>query len=161
LRDKRFIAEHRAGSLSSAEHHDLALWASDCAEHVLPYYNGHSADDRPHRAIKLARSWANGQLSVGGARDAAFGAHDAARNVTNKSASAAARSAGHAVATAHMADHSLQAAKYALKAVKEAGGSVEAEQVWQNEQLPNSVRELVLSALNHPFNGLLLPKSSI
>jgi hypothetical protein len=144
LRDKRFIAEHRGGPLSSADHRDLALWASGCAEHVLPLFSEHSSDDRPQHAIKMARAWASGQLSVGGARDAAFAAHDAARSEKNKSAAAAARSAGHAVATAHMADHSLRAAKYALKAVEEAGESVEAERAWQNEQLTDSVRGLIV-----------------
>jgi hypothetical protein len=148
LRDKRFIAIHRGGSLSSAEHHDLVAWASDCAEHVLPLLYEHSSDDRPHHAIERARAWAKGQISVGDARKAAFGAHGAARNVKNKSASAAARATGHAVATAHMADHCLQAATYALKAVQEAGLSVEAERAWQIERLPDDVRDLVLSALD-------------
>jgi hypothetical protein len=45
-----------------------------------------------------------------------------------------------------MADHSLGAALYALKAVKAAGGLIDAERRWQNEQLPVNVRTLVLSA---------------
>jgi hypothetical protein len=45
-----------------------------------------------------------------------------------------------------MADHSLGPAWYGLRAVKAAGGSVEAERTWQNEQLPPAIKELVLSA---------------
>jgi N-methylhydantoinase B/oxoprolinase/acetone carboxylase alpha subunit len=59
---------------------------------------------------------------------------------------AVARSVGHAVATAHMADHSPGSADYALKAVKSAGLSIEAERQWQDEQLPEEIRELVLSS---------------
>jgi hypothetical protein len=69
-----------------------------------------------------------------------------AREWANPVAVAAARAVGQAVATVHMADHSLGAAEYALKAVKAAGGSVELERTWQDEQLPAEVRELVLSA---------------
>jgi hypothetical protein len=45
-----------------------------------------------------------------------------------------------------MADHSLGAAWYALKATKSAGGSVDAERRWQDDQLLPEVRELVMSA---------------
>ena len=62
-----------------------------------------------------------------------------------------ARVAGHAVATAHMADHELGAAAYAIKAVRlaspesEAMAAGERECRWQREQLPDAIRELVLS----------------
>ena len=46
-----------------------------------------------------------------------------------------------------MADHSLGASTYALKAVSATGASAEAERAWQVEQLPDEVRELVLSGL--------------
>ncbi|MBD2020400.1 hypothetical protein H6F43_09390 [Leptolyngbya sp. FACHB-36] len=150
MRDRRFIATQRGGSLSSTEHRDLISWAADCAERALPLFNEHSLDDRPYDAIERARAWAKGQLSIGDAREAAFAAHDAARSVRNKSTAAAARATGHAVATAHMADHCLQAAAYALKAFQEAGVSIEAERAWQLERLPDNVRELVLSALGLP-----------
>jgi hypothetical protein len=69
--------------------------------------------------------------------------------MTNKSATAAARAAGHAVATAHMADHCLGAALYALKAVEATGAAADVERVWQMQQLPNQVWELVVSALEN------------
>lgn len=95
----------------------------------------------------MAQAWAQGGTTVGDARKAAVGAHAAARAVTSPSAIAAARAAGHAVATAHMADHSLGASTYALKAVSATGASAEAERAWQVEQLPDELRELVLSGL--------------
>ena len=84
------------------------------------------------------------------ARKAAFAAHDAAKS-SNGAASQAARAAGHAVATAHMADHELGASAYAIKAVREASekaSAIEAgnkERQWQRDQLPESIRGLVLS----------------
>jgi uncharacterized protein GlcG (DUF336 family) len=70
----------------------------------------------------------------------------AAREASTPSAIAVARSVGHAVATAHMADHSLGAALYALKAAKSAGRSAEAERRWQDDRLPSTIRDLVLTA---------------
>jgi hypothetical protein len=150
MRDERFIAVHRGGSLELDAHRLLALWAADCAGRVLPLLTASGADDRPQRAVDAARSWARGELSVGAAREAAFGAHAAARSAAGAAASAAARSAGHAAATAHMADHALQAAGYALKAVYAAGMSAEAERFWQDDRLPESIRSLVLSARQYP-----------
>lgn len=147
MRNKDFIAKHRGGPLSKENHILLILWAADCAEHVLSVFTNVSSDNRPQEALRLAREWANGNISVGEARNAAFAAHDAAREVknTNKAACEAARSAGHAVATAHMADHSLQAARYALKAIKENSLSVNDELEWQNKHLPGEIKELVLN----------------
>jgi hypothetical protein len=148
MRDRRFVAVHRGGPLTLATHRLLAAWAADCAEHVLSLFEECSSDDRPQRAIAMARAWARGEVSVGDARKAAVEAHAAARDTTSKVASAAARAAGHAVATAHMADHCLGASLYARKAVEAAGASADAERAWQVEQLPEEVRELIVSALD-------------
>ena len=107
MRDKRFVAEHRGGPLSTHEHRLLALWAADCAEHVLSTVWKDDNDQRPLDAIRQARAWARGEFSAGEARKAAVAAHAAARESQDDAATAAARAAGHAVATAHMADHSL------------------------------------------------------
>ncbi len=132
-------------------HRLLASWAADCAEHVLPLFTAkYPQDDRPGRAIEIARAWSRGEASVGEAREAAFAAHAAARS-TSDAAREVARAAGHAVATAHMADHELGAAAYAIKAVRLASADPEAmaagarECRWQREQLPEAIRELVLS----------------
>jgi hypothetical protein len=149
MRDRRFVAVHRGGPLQMVKHRLLAAWAADCAEHVLSLFEACSSDDRPQRAVEMAKSWARGEVSVGDARKAAVGAHAAARDVTSKSASAVARAAGHAVATAHMADHCLGASAYALKAVEATGASADVERAWQVEQLPDEVRELIVSALGN------------
>lgn len=147
MRDRRFVAVHRGGPLDLAKHRLLAAWAAACAERVLSLFKACSSDDRPQRAIDIARAWARGEVRVGDAQKAAVAAHAAAREAASKSATAAARAAGHAVATAHMADHSLGAAMYALKAVEAAGASGDNERAWQVEQLPDAVRELIVSAL--------------
>ena len=151
-RDPRFVAVHRGGLLDVATHRLLASWAADCAEHVLPLFTAeHPDDDRPLRAIQVARAWARGEATVGEAREAAFAAHAAARSATDAAAREVARAAGHAVATAHMADHELGAAAYAIKAVRLASPSADAmaagerECRWQRERLPKAIRELVLS----------------
>ena len=151
MRDRRFVAVHRGGPLDVAKHRLLAAWAADCADHVLALFKECSADDRPRRAIEIARAWARGEVSVGAAQKASLGAHAAARDVTGQSASAtaAARAAGHAVATAHAADHCLGASSYALKAVEATGASAELERAWQVEHLPDEVRELVVSAFEN------------
>src|SRR4051794_28167905 len=149
MRDRRFIAAHRGGPLTQGEHHLLSTWAADCAEHVLPLFVAHSADDdRPARAVETARAWAKCGVRVGVAQKAAVAAHAGARAANDPAAVAAARAAGHAAATAHFAEHSLGAALYALKAVAAAGGSVREERAWQIERIPPEGRELVASALN-------------
>jgi hypothetical protein len=151
-RDPRFVAVHRGGLLDEATHRLLASWAADCAEHVLPLFaTKYPEDDRPARAIEMARAWSRGETTVGDAREAAFAAHAAARSATDEAAREVARASGHAVATAHMADHELGAAAFAIRAVRLASPPSEAmaagarECRWQLEQLPEAIRELVLS----------------
>jgi len=146
MRDRRFVAEHRGGPLSKREHQLLARWAADCAEHVFSKHWKYTKDPRPLDAVRQARAWADGKISVGDARKAAVAAHAAARESIDAAATAIARSAGHAVATAHAADHSMGAAWYALKAAKLSGLDVTRERLWQDHQLPDSVRDLILSA---------------
>jgi hypothetical protein len=135
-------------------HRLLAHWAAACAEHLLPLVSRkHPEDDRPRRAIEAARAWSRGEITVAQARTASVDAHAAARDASDDEARAVARACGHAVATAHMADHALGAAYYAVKAIRLSSSTDEAatagrqEHQWQREQLPEAVRELVLSAL--------------
>jgi hypothetical protein len=149
-RDLRFVAVHRGGSLELDRHRQLALWAADCAEHVLPLFSRHRPhDERPRLAIETARAWAAGEVNVGAARTASVAAHTAARETTDTAARESARAAGHAVATAHMADHSLGPVWYGVRAVRASSGieAAERERTWQLDQLPPEIRELVLSAL--------------
>ena len=52
----------------------LALWAADCAEHVLPFFEEkHPQDDRPRKAIEAARARVRGEIPCGAARAGAVG----------------------------------------------------------------------------------------
>ena len=148
MRDKRFVAEHRGGPLKKEQHYQLMIWASECAENVLPLF-GETIDERLQNALLTAKEWAKGNASVGDAMKASVAAHTVARESSHPTSVAVARSVGQAVATAHMADHSLGAAWYALKAVKNAGKSIDAERRWQDEQLPSEIKDLILTARKH------------
>ena len=149
-RDPRFITVRRGGTLQDSDHHLLAVWAADCAQHVLHFFEETQPDDdRPHRAIESARAWARGEITMTQARTAAGHAMGAAR-VMRGAAREAAYAAGQAAAVAHVAAHELGAAAYAIRAARAAAGEnerVEAghlECQWQRAQLPNEIRDLVL-----------------
>jgi hypothetical protein len=149
-RDPRFITIRRGGTLSDSDHHLLALWAADCAEHVLHYFEAVRPDDpRPRHAIEQARAWVRGEVSMSESRTSAGHANGAARDLGG-AARAAAYAAAQAAAVAHVAAHELGAAAYAIKAVRAAAPKGEAEAAgrrecqWQRDQLPEAIRELVL-----------------
>lgn len=96
--------------LDKREHRSLVLWAADCAERALPYFEEkYPKDNRPRNAVEAGRAWVRGEIATGETR--------AARNADQAAARAAARAAGHAAATAHVAGH---AASYAVTATTEA-----------------------------------------
>ena len=149
-RDPRLVTVRRGGTLTDADHRILAMWAADCAQHVLHLFEQtQPSDDRPRRAIEQARAWARGEIRMTQARTAAFAAHAAARE-TFGAAKEAARAAAHAVAVAHVAAHELGAAAYAIRAARAATPEDEQEVAgrlecrWQRAQLPSEIRELVL-----------------
>jgi len=58
------------------DHGSLALWAADCAEHVLPHFEEkRPGDARPRRAIEAGCAWARGGMKMSEARAAAFAAY--------------------------------------------------------------------------------------
>jgi hypothetical protein len=151
MRDKRFVAEHRGGTLTKTNHRKLMRWGRLCAEHGLTLVEP-DLDARLVHALGVAEAWETGEIRVGEAQKAAVSAHAAARESTNSVFTAVARAIGHAVATAHMADHSLGGALYVLKAIKLAGGTVENEKEWQINQLqslglPPGLVDLILETL--------------
>ena len=150
IRDPRFITLRRGGTLRDEDHHLLAIWAADCAQHVLHHFEQRRPDDdRPRRAIELGRSWARGEVNMTRARTAAGHANAAARDLSG-AARYAAFAAGQAAAVAHVAAHELGAAAYAIRAVRAAAAEGESERAgqlecrWQRDQLPKEIRELVL-----------------
>jgi hypothetical protein len=149
-RDPRFITVRRGGTLRDDDHRLLAIWAADCAQHVLLFFEEMQPnDDRPRRAIELTRAWARGEISMTQSRTAAGHAMGAAR-VMRGAAREAAFAAGQAAAVAHVAAHELGAAAYAIRAARAAAdepgrdlaGRLECQ--WQRTQLPREIRDLVL-----------------
>jgi hypothetical protein len=150
VRDPRFITVRRGGTLEDKDHRLLALWAADCAEHVLHHFEeARPKDDRPRRAIDLGRAWARGEVTWWEARTAAGHANAAARDQRGSSRHAA-YAAGQAAAVGHVAAHELGAAAYAIRAEQAAAADGEGKAAgrlecrWQRAQLPDEIRELVL-----------------
>ena len=130
--------------VAATDQRTLAVWAIDCAERVMPYFEqAYPEDGRPRQALDTLKTWiATGKFRMAVIRKASLGAHAAARDVGEDSpARSAARAAGQAVATAHVHTHAPGAALYALQAIhraatpEEAGAAVAAERVWQRERL--------------------------
>ena len=146
-RDPRLITIRRGGTLQDADHYLLAVWAADCAQHVLHFFEeAQPLDGRPRQSIELARAWARGEITMTQTRS---DANAAAREVSG-AAKEAAHAAAQAAAVAHVAAHELGAAAYAIRAVRagtskdkrDEAGRLECQ--WQRTQLPEKIRELVL-----------------
>jgi len=136
--------------MSHDGHHLLAVWAADCAEHVLGLFEAERPDDdRPRRAIELGRAWARGEVSWWDARAAGGHANAAARDLRG-AARHAAYAAGQAAAVGHVAAHELGAAAYTIRAVQAAAAPADASEAgraecrWQRARLPEAIRDLVL-----------------
>ena len=130
--------------VKKTDHKTLAVWAIDCAERVLPYFEEkYPEDHRPRNAIETLQTWINtGVFKMAVIRQASLASHAAAREVgEDNAARSAARAAGQAVATAHVPTHSMGAAIYALQAIYRATNSSDAdaavakEREWQYQHL--------------------------
>lgn len=151
VRDPRLVTVRRGGSLTDADHRRLALWAAECAEHVIGLFEAVAPDDpRPRQAIEATRSWVRGELAMMATRAAGGHAMGAARPLRG-AARFAAYAAGQAACVAHVPEHDLGAAAYAIKAVRasappaEAVAAGRAECAWQRDRLPSEIRALVLT----------------
>ena len=126
---------------SKANHKTVALWAIDCAERVMPYFEEiYPQDHRPRHAIETLKTWIDtGIFTMAGIRKASLDSHAAARDVGEDSAArSAARAAGQAVATAHVPRHAYGAAIYAQQAIYRSTNVldvVERERNWQYQHL--------------------------
>jgi hypothetical protein len=150
VRDPRLVTVRRGGTLEDDDHRLLAVWAADCAQHVLHHFEkARRGDDRPRRAIDMGRAWARGEITMTQARSAGGHANAAARELSG-AARHAAYAAGQAAAVAHVAAHELGAAAYAIKAARAASPEGERDEAgrrecqWQRAQLVSAIRELVL-----------------
>ena len=148
-RDPRLVTIRRGGTLTDDDHRLLALWAADCAEHVLHLFEAVTPTDRrPRTAIQQVRAWTRGEITMTESRTAGGHAMGAARELRGAPRHAA-YAAGQAAVVAHVAAHELGAAAYAIKAAQAAapGAGVEAgrrEREWQRSRLPEPIRALVL-----------------
>ena len=146
-KSKFSLAQHKNYFLElvkKTDHKTLAVWAIDCAERVMPYFEEkYPQDHRPRQAIEALQTWINtGVFKMAVIRKASLTAHAAARDVgEDNPARSAARAAGQAVATAHVPIHSIGAAIYALQAIhratdaSDADAAVAKERDWQYRHL--------------------------
>jgi immunity protein 5 of polymorphic toxin system len=147
------IVAQYANKLESLTQRMRALWAADCAERVLHYFEKERPkDDRPRQAIEGARAWTRGDISMMDARKLAVAAHAAARACKQPSATAAARATGHAVATAHAKGHARGGASYALLAIalgepEKAAMRMSAEKKWQKSKLGKYKKKRAVATL--------------
>ena len=137
--------------VNNTDQKTLAVWAIDCAERVLPYFEeAYPKDQRPRKAIETLKTWINtGVFQMTVIRTASLDSHAAAREVGKESAArSAARAAGHVVATAHVPTHAIGAAIYALQAIHQATNASDAdaavgkEREWQYQHLRRLKEEL-------------------
>ncbi|MFW0785106.1 putative immunity protein [Gordonia sp. CPCC 206044] len=149
-RDPRLVTIRRGGTLTDADHHRLALWAADCAEHVLYLFEREQPHDRrPREAIEYIRAWVRADVTMTQSRAAGGHAMGAGRPLRGAPRHAA-YAAGQAGAVAHVAAHDLGAAAYAIKAAVAAAPLGQGEQArrrecrWQRARLPVEIRALVL-----------------
>ncbi len=130
--------------IKNTDHKTLAVWAIDCSERVLPYFEEkYPEDHRPRQAIEALQAWINtGVFKMAVIRKASLASHAAAREVgEDNAARSAARAAGQAVATAHVPRHSYGPAVYAQQAIyratnpSKADAAVAKERDWQYQHL--------------------------
>ncbi|MGP6173242.1 putative immunity protein [Corynebacterium sp. A21] len=150
VRDPRLVKISRGGTLTDDDHRLLALWAADCAEHVLELFESEVANDpRPRAALTAIRGWVRGEVAMMDSRAAGGHAMGAARPLRGAPRFAA-YAAGQAACVAHVPEHDLGAAAYAIKATVMAVPEAQRESVrrmernWQHTQIPETLLELVL-----------------
>ena len=132
---------------SKQEQRLLAIWAADCAERVLPFFeNAYPKDGSPRKAIEACRTWVStGIFKMADIRKASLDAHAAARKAKkNNAACFAAHAAGQAVATAHVPQHAFGPAYYSLKIAvalnpENVKLKIFKELDWQSQHLPKNL----------------------
>lgn len=147
---KTSLDKQIAELVDKTDHKTLAIWACDCAERVLPYFEKkYPEDNRPRTAIEACRAWVRtGVFKMADVRKAALAAHAAAREVERDDAArSAARAAGQAMAIAHVPGHAIAAAVYAATAIRDgveitdADAAVTKEREWQYKHLRFKIRK--------------------
>ena len=137
-------------SLSVHDRRLVAVWAADCAEHVLHLFEAEAPrDGRPRALIERARAFARGELDTAEQIRRRFAGGVGRDDVRTPAAVAAARAAGQAVAVCHMGAHALGAAAYAVRAATlaspEQPDARELEVSWQLARASGDVRRALRS----------------
>lgn len=151
---KRYLGKHQDFWIvhTRNDQRALGLWAAECAEHLLPYFEGkYSEDTRPRDALKTLREWVTtGKFRMPVIRAASLAAHAAAKTVQqeDRAAKFAAHAAGQAVATAHVPTHALGPVLYSMQLVAvtsptDVKAAVAKERAWQTQRLPGNLRPWV------------------
>jgi hypothetical protein len=145
--DNQQLAEKIAETAKNASKKTLVLWATDCAERVLPNFERFYGSNNPKMAILAGRKWLSREIPEAEARKAAFAAYCTVKISKHPEACNAARSASQAASSAHSSSHALQAATYATKSVfyastdeEDAAENVKAERLWQYELLTELIK---------------------
>ena len=146
MRDKKWVLEHRGGTLKKEQQKQLMKWAIGCVNHLLPLLDN-NINEKIINAINIGNNWIIENAKTGDAIKSSREILIYVRTLDNELEIVITRAAGHAVATAHMADHSMGTAKYCLDAIRIIGGSIEEEVKWQIKNIPNELKELVLEGL--------------
>ena len=145
--------------LVTQNQHDLATWAMQCVQHILPLLPDAVEADAVHDAFGLLKRWQNGQADVAQLRQTGFALHKLAKEQQNPVATAVLRAAGQAVGVGHMKEHAPVCGDYAVKAVGLANEqnpqAVSQERQWQLEQLQQIAAQ---SSSLHPER---LPENTI
>ncbi|VTX56831.1 DUF3418 domain-containing protein [Neisseria sicca] len=125
--------------LVAQNQYDLATWAMQCVQHILPLLPDAGEANVVYDAFDLLKRWQNGRAGVAQLRQTGFALHKLAKEQQNPVATAVLRAAGQAVGVGHMKEHAPVCGDYAVKAVGWANGqnpqAVSQERQWQLEQL--------------------------
>jgi hypothetical protein len=144
-------------AITDEERREVARWAADSAERVLPLFEAVApADARPREAIEGARAFAAGERRSRRLSRSALAAHAAGREVGDPVGLAVARAASLAAAAANIhgettigtLGHILGSAAYAALAREQASdgdAAVAEEEVgWAIGHASPAIRDLVL-----------------
>ena len=125
----------------------LAIWARECCEHVLPYFEEkYPNDNRPRKALEILEQWIDtGLFNMAVIRKASLDAHTAAKNVKEDYAKYVAHAAGQAVATAHVSTHAFGSSIYSIRAAvsysRDANNILIQERNWQIHRLKDIIKD--------------------
>lgn len=69
MRDKRWVREHRGGTLTLKQHKQLMKWSMDCVNHLLISLNN-KPNEKIENAIIIGNKWVDEKATTGDAMKA-------------------------------------------------------------------------------------------